>query len=118
MDKITICDLAVSYRVGVPEEERAKPQRLLLTLELEHDFSQAAQSDDLRRTIDYYAVVQQLLRFGSDRTWKLIETLAVDIAEWVLKDFRPQSVAVEIKKFIVPEARYISVRVERGAPLH
>jgi hypothetical protein len=29
MDKITISDLEVFYRVGVPEEERAEPQRLL-----------------------------------------------------------------------------------------
>ena len=31
MSKITIVDLEVFYRVGVTDEERAKPQRLLVT---------------------------------------------------------------------------------------
>ena len=43
--KISIVDLEVFCRVGVPDEERAKPQRLLLTVEMDCDFSKAAKSD-------------------------------------------------------------------------
>ena len=42
MDTITIKDLSVFYCVGVPDKERAKPQRLLLTVEMMLDFSYAA----------------------------------------------------------------------------
>ncbi|MEW6160958.1 MAG: dihydroneopterin aldolase [Verrucomicrobiota bacterium] len=114
MDKITICDLAVLYHVGVPDEERARPQRLLLTVEMQLDMSSAAARDDLARTVDYYAVCQKLQQFGVGRNWKLIETVAEQIAQFVLATFEPASVAVEVKKFIVPETRYISVRVERS----
>ena len=114
MDRITISDLEVFYRVGVPEEERAQPQRLLLTVELAHDFSRAAKSDDLGATIDYYAVSQRLLKFGEGRSWKLIETLATDIAAMVLAEFKPRSVRVEVKKFVLPQARSVSVTVERN----
>lgn len=110
MDTITITDLEVFYHVGVPDEERAKPQRLLLTVTMEHDFAKAAASDDLSATIDYYAVSRRLLGFGGGRRWKLIETLACDIAQMILEEFRPASVVVEVKKFIIPEARYVSVR--------
>ena len=113
MDTITITDLEVFYRVGVPDAERAKPQRLLLTVEMEHDFEAAAQRDDLAGTIDYYAVSQRLLKLGDGREWRLIETLACDIAETVLKEFRPRRVRVEVKKFIIAEARHVSVRIER-----
>jgi FolB domain-containing protein len=113
MDKITIRDLEVFYRVGVPDEERSKPQRLLLTVEMEHDFKSAATEDDLSATIDYFAVSQCLLRFGDGVHWKLIETLAVDIAQMILEDFQPHSVTVEVKKFIIPEAAYVSTRVTR-----
>jgi 7,8-dihydroneopterin aldolase/epimerase/oxygenase len=84
MDKIIIKDLEVFYRVGVPDEERAQPQRLLLTVEMEHHFSRAAASDDLNETIDYFAVSERLRTFGEGRNWKLIETLAVEIADFVL----------------------------------
>ncbi len=54
MKKISIVDLEVFYRVGVPDAERAQPQRLLLTIEMEADFSAAAKSDSITDTIDYF----------------------------------------------------------------
>ena len=114
MDRITICDLEVSYRVGVPDEERAQPQRLLLTVEMACDLSVAAASDALTGTIDYFAVSQRLVKFGEDRSWKLIERVAAEIAEMILNEFRAQSVLVEVKKFILPETRYVSVTVRRS----
>ena len=114
MDTITISDLEVHYCVGVPDEERAKPQRLLLTVVMEHDFRTAATEDELSDTIDYFAVSQRLLKFGDGVHWRLIETLAVDIAQMLLEEFGPRSVTVEVKKFIIPEARHVSVRAMRS----
>lgn len=114
MDTITISELEVQFRVGVPDQERACPQRLLLTVEMDQDLSEAAQTDDLRRTIDYYRVSRRLLELGRDRQWKLIETLADEIAQLILKEFMPRVVRVEVKKFILPEARYVSVKLERN----
>lgn len=114
MDKIIVKDLEVFYRVGVPDTERSKPQRLLLTVEMGHDLSWAAQSDELRHSIDYHAVSQRLLNFGEGRNWKLIEALATSIADAILAEFKPQSVLVEVKKFAIPAARYVSVKVARA----
>ncbi len=109
MSKISIVDLEVFYRVGVPDEERAKPQRLLLTVGMDFDFSAAVKTDGIDGTIDYFAVTQRLLKFGEGRSWKLIEKLAVDIADMVLSEFKPESVTVEVKKFPIPQARCVSV---------
>ena len=113
MAQISIVDLEVFFRVGVPEAERAQPQRLLLTVEMEADFSAAAKSDAIADTIDYFAVTQHLLKFGEGREWKLIEKLAADIADAILSEFKPQAVTVEVKKFIIPQARYVSVTLHR-----
>jgi len=113
MDTIRIVDLEVSYHVGVPDSERATAQRLLVSLDLEHDFRAAAAADDLNRTIDYYAVSRRVLAFGEGRSWRLIEKLADDIATAVLAEFRPTRIRVEVKKFIIPEARHVSVEVVR-----
>lgn len=116
MDQIHLEDLEVFYRVGVPEAERSQPQRLLLCLTLYHDFSAAAEGDDLRKTVDYHALTRRLLALGEGRSWRLIETLAVEIAALVLREFRPAAVEVEVKKFILPEARWVSVKVRRLRP--
>lgn len=108
-----ISDLAVEFRVGVTEAERARAQHLLLTVEMEQDFCAAAARDDLEQTIDYYAVCQRLLGYGEGRSWKLIETLAVDIASLVRADFGAARVAVTVKKFVIRQAAYVAVRVQR-----
>ena len=113
MDTITVADLEVWYHVGVPDEERSQPQRLHLSLELGLDFRQAAATDDLNATLNYFALSQRLLSFGDGRNWKLIETLAVDLAEMVVKEFRPAEVTIEVKKFILPTTRHVAVRITR-----
>src|SRR5580698_1523685 len=108
MSKISIVDLEVFYRVGVPDKERAKPQRLLLTVEMKANFSKAAKSDSIGDTIDYFAVSRRLLKFGEGKSWKLIEKLAADIGEMILSEFEPKKVCVEVKKFPIPQAGHVS----------
>ena len=115
MAKISIIDLEVYYRVGVPDTERARPQCLMLTVELETDFSAAARTDSIADTIDYFAVSQRLLKLSEGREWKLIEKLAADIADIILSEFNPQRVTVEVKKFIIREAKYVSVKLEKSS---
>ena len=114
MTKITIVDLEVHFCVGVTDEERAQPQRLLLTVDMNFDFSSAAVSDRIEKTINYFEVSQRLLKFGHERSWKLIEKLASNIADMVLAEYKPQAILVEVKKFPIPEARYISVTLTRS----
>jgi dihydroneopterin aldolase len=113
MSRISIVDLEVFYRVGVSDAERAQPQRLLLTIEMESDFSAAAKSDGIADTIDYFAVTQRLLKFGDGKSWKLIEKLAADIADMILAQFKPAVVTVKVKKFVIPQARHVSVSLTK-----
>lgn len=113
MDTIIIKDLEIWARVGVTEAERSKPQKLLVTVEIQHDFDAAAAADDLRLTVDYYAASRRLLQMGTERTWNLIETAAVEMARSMLSEFGATKVTVEVKKFVVPEARWVAVRVTR-----
>jgi dihydroneopterin aldolase len=109
MPKITITDLEVYFHVGVPDVERTNPQRLLLTIEMEHDFYVAATNDDIAATIDYFDVSQKIIALGNGRSWKLIEKLACDVADLVLAGYRPEAVTVTVKKFPIPQAAQVSV---------
>jgi FolB domain-containing protein len=113
MDTITIKDLSVLCRIGVPDEERAKPQRLLVTVEMSGDFSRAAQSDDIAHTINYYDVSQRITNLCSNESFKLIERLADEIVRVLLGEFRAEQATVEVKKFILSNARHVSFRLTR-----
>lgn len=112
-DTIIIQDLEVAWRIGVPDIERAAPQKLLISLEMEADFTLAAEKDDLARTINYHEVAECIRGLGNSRSWKLLETLAVDIAAIVLSGFPTPAVQVEIKKFILPDTAHVAVRLTR-----
>jgi len=114
MSKISIVDLEVFYCIGVTDEERAKPQRLHVTVDMTYDFSSAALSDRIERTINYFDLSQELLKYGEGRSWHLLEKLATNIAELILAKYKPQSVAVQVKKYSVPQARYVAVSVSRS----
>jgi len=111
MDQISIRELTVFFHIGVTAQERANQQRLTLTVEMDRDFSNIG--DDVAQTIDYQAVSQRLLDFGRGRSWKLIETLATELAETILRDYKPSRVTVEVRKFIIPQARDVCARVTR-----
>jgi FolB domain-containing protein len=95
MPKITIVDLEVFLNVGVGDEE--------------YDFSGAAASDRITKTIDYFAVAQELLKLSEGRSWRLIEKVATDVANLVQSKFRPERVTVVVKKFPIPQASHVSV---------
>jgi dihydroneopterin aldolase len=116
MSRISIVDLEVSFCVGLTDEERAQPQRLLVTVDLDFDFASASLSDRIERTINYQTLAERVLKFGQGRSWKLIEKLVANLADMILSEFRPQAVAVEIKKFPLPQARYVSVTLTRSRP--
>jgi len=108
--------LEVFYHVGVTEEERAVAQRLLLTVDINFDFTIAAVSDRIEKTVDYYKVAQDLLKLGEGRSWKLLEKLVSNIADRIMSEYRPNAVTVEAKKFVVPQAKYVAVAVTRVQP--
>jgi dihydroneopterin aldolase len=113
MSKITISELEVYYCVGVSDEERAKPQRLLITIDMSVDFSSASITDRIERTINYQTIADRLLAFGEKRAWRLLERLVANIADMIMNDFKPQAVMVEAKKFSIPKAKHVAVSLTR-----
>ncbi len=114
MDTITIKDLSVLCKIGVPDQERANPQRLLITVEMSGDFARAAQSDHIDHTINYYDVAQRITQLCATQSFKLIERLADEIARILLGEFRAEQATVEVKKFILSNARHVSFRLTRS----
>lgn len=113
MDKIVIKDLEVQARVGVTEAERAQLQRLLITVEIEFDTSAAGRADAMESTVDYTGVVQLIGEVAAKKSRNLIEAVAEDIAQTILTRQLTKVVTVEVKKFSVARAQYVSVQITR-----
>ena len=79
-DSIHIEELELRAHIGVPEEERAMPQRLTATLVLEPKRGFGELGDDLVNAVDYFAVCQAVKDLVAERPRRLVETLAEEIA--------------------------------------
>ncbi len=113
-DLIRIVDLQVFTHIGVSDDERSKPQRLLISVDMTTDsLPHAAGTDNLAWTINYAEVAEHIKHLAAKRVRKLVETLAEDLAFELLKSFPIRKIRLEIKKFILPDAKYVSVRIER-----
>jgi dihydroneopterin aldolase len=113
-DEIHIEQLDVFTRIGVPEEERANPQRLTVSISFwPNQTSDLA--DHIERTVNYSAVAEETKNFVRDQSVSLIETLAERLASHLLKSFPIQKVTIELRKFALQDAKYVSVTVTRTA---
>jgi FolB domain-containing protein len=112
-DSIHIEQLELSVRVGVGEEERAKFQRVNISITLWPDNMLRDLDDDLARTVNYSAVCKKVKQFVEGRRDKLIETLADAIAAHLLRAFPIERVEIELRKFVLPDVQFVSVRLTR-----
>lgn len=111
ISQIHIEQLELLARIGVAEEERSAPQRVVCSI----TFVPIARElrDEISCTIDYAVVAERVRTHVSRRAHRLLETLADEMAGELLREFPAQSVAVELRKFVLSETEFVSVTAVR-----
>ena len=114
-DEIHIEQLEVFSHIGVPEDERANPQRLTVTISFWPSQPTPDLADNIRQTVNYSAVAEETKNFVRDHSVSLIETLADRLAESFAEDFPDSKGHDRTAKFVLQDAKYVSVTVTRTA---
>src|SRR5437867_4017359 len=98
MDRIWLYGIECRCRIGVPDAERRKPQKITIDVGLELDLSKAAARDDFHLTADYWAIEKAVRASAELGERQLVETLAQKTAQLVLaKDKRIAAVTVIVR---------------------
>ena len=97
-DIIFIEGLEIETIIGVYEHERDIKQKVVLDIEMTILESDAANSDDLRHTVDYDAVSKLVTSYVIDTQYQLIESLAEQVASLVLGAFATDSLKLKLSK--------------------
>ncbi len=116
MDKVWLYGIECKVRVGVPDAERRKPQKILVDVGMELDAAPAAASDDFRKTVDYWAVEKTVREAAESGERRLVETLAEQVAALVLareKKLVAVNVLVHKKPAVMPRTREVVVELRR-----
>jgi 7,8-dihydroneopterin aldolase/epimerase/oxygenase len=115
--EIHIEQLKVFAQVGVSKTERARRQRLVLNITVWPARDLRDLKDAISRTIDYAVLSHETKTYLSRQTSRLLETLAQDLTAHLLRKFRIRKISVEVRKFVLKDAAYVSVTVTRHASL-
>ena len=114
-DKIHIEQLDVLTRIGVPEEERTNPQKLTVSISFWPYKQTGDVADHIEQAVNYSTVAEETKNFVRDQSVRLVETLAERLASHLLETFPIQKVTIELRKFALQDAEYVSVTVTRTA---
>jgi 7,8-dihydroneopterin aldolase/epimerase/oxygenase len=84
---------------GVRSEEQSVGGKFEADVDIYTDFSKAAKDDNLNETIDYHKVYSFMYHLALEQKYYLIESLAMKIADELLKKFdHIEKVAVRVRK--------------------
>ena len=101
---------------GISAAERQTGRRFEVDVELVVDMNRPAKSDRLKDTVNYTEVYRTVEELVEQNSFALLETIAVRLANQILKKFRSKEVTVRVRKKIPPvpgNLDHIEVEVKR-----
>ena len=115
-NKILLKNIVLDAYLGIEREEREVRQKISLDVELSLSLEETAQKDDLEKTVDYEKVYNLLKERIEAKKYHLLEALAQDLAQEILRDFPVDEVLIRAKKPQVKLAGpldYVAVEITR-----
>ncbi len=115
MEKIFIKELRLPVLIGVNYDERASKQDIIIDLEANTDAKKPAQTDDINDALDYAAMSRSIGDYLKNTEYYLIETLAENLANYLLQMFSLKWLRLGISKTPddLPNVAAVGVVIER-----
>jgi dihydroneopterin aldolase len=111
---VFVRDLEIEALLGIYPEEKTKPQRIVVNIDLSVKEGDDPTSDDIKNVVSYEIVVKKVEAIVMKGHVNLVETLAELIAIACLKDGRVMAARVRIEKpDVIKNARSVGVEIER-----
>ena len=114
MDKMILTGIEIFGRHGCSIEEQRLGQIFVVDVELNLDLAKAGVTDKISDTVDYPQILFTVEKIVSGTPRKLIETVAEEIADTLLKNFaQVESLKVTVHKPNAPlPIKYADAAVE------
>ena len=112
MDMLHITALSIKTHIGIHAWEQAILQNLLFDIRIPMDFSTC--NDTLENTIDYATLCQRVTTYVESNRFKLIETVAEQVAQRIKDEFKIKDITLTVSKpQAIKNAANVSVTINR-----
>jgi D-erythro-7,8-dihydroneopterin triphosphate epimerase len=95
---IRIKNLRLRTVVGIQHWERKQPQDVIINVEMEFDGTKAIESDSIDDTVNYKEVKRAIIKEVENARYYLLDRLASQILEVVMKEQKVKRATVEVDK--------------------
>lgn len=113
-DRLLIKDLLLRGIIGLNDDEREKPQDILLNITLVTDVTLAGRTDDADGIVNYKSVTKDVIAYVESSSHFLVEALATEIARICVVGHGADSAVVRVEKpGALRFARSVGVEISR-----
>lgn len=114
-DKVFIHELTAFASIGAYDWEHTIKQRLVFNIEMHWDFTRAVAEDNVEFCLNYAEVSQKILDFVEKTPFRLVETVAYQVADLLQNSYGIEALKIELHKpKAVAQASSVGVIVTRG----
>ncbi len=118
MDIIFIEQLKLNTIIGIHHWEREQEQPVILDIEIGYSTKSAAQSDQIKDSINYFSVCERMKELAKNHSYQLVESFAEEVSRIIIKEFMAEQVQVKLSKpNAVGEADAVGVIIQRHQSL-
>ncbi len=112
---VFVRDLEILALIGIYDQEKQKPQRIIVNIDLSVKEEIGPMADDISHVVSYEIIAKKVEAIVADGHVNLVETMCEKIAQSCLTDKRVMAARVRVEKpDIIPNARSVGVEIERA----
>ncbi len=108
MQRIILEDIRVRTFIGVSEKERARKQRLSVSIELEPAVKFEEIDDNIENAVNYSSIRKDVKALLKEPRCKLIETMAALLAHHIMDTYPVKSATVRVQKFPYKDTKSVT----------
>ncbi|WP_456380168.1 dihydroneopterin triphosphate 2'-epimerase [Thiolapillus sp.] len=98
MVTIRIKNLRLRTYIGFNDDEMCKRQDVVVNVRFSYKADEAAETDDVKYAVNYRTITKEIIAFVEDGRFMLLERLAADVLDLVMKHELVSSAEVEVDK--------------------
>ena len=112
--KILISELILSLKLGYYNFEKAKPQKVKFSLEIDYEDKKPTNDKDIKSIVNYGQVVKLIRKLTKSKHYNFLETLAEDTFDVLFKDKRIGKIMLKIEKLeILKDCSSVGIQITK-----
>ena len=112
--KVLIKELILNLRLGYYDFEKAEPQKVKFSLEVDYRDKKPTNDKDLKSIVNYDKLVKLIKKLVKNKHYNFLETLAEDVFDELFADKRIDKITLQIEKLeIMKDCSSVGIQISK-----